>query len=112
MSLEINYAVVHELVKEKDKDPGISKINKKVLPVDNKIVIKLVEGVSKIYGKRNNSADYGIFSTRGVLGTFPSDFGTYYKYPKPADTEFLLVSEKVMIDLHKSVLNNKPATVK
>lgn len=66
--------------------------------------------MSKIYGKRNNSADYGIFSTKGVLGTFPVDFGTYYKYPKPADTEFLTVSENVMVDLRKSVLNNKPAT--
>jgi nucleoid-associated protein len=110
MSLTINYAVVHELVKEKDSPPGVSKIKDKVLPIDNEIVIKLVEGVSKIYGKKNNSADYGVFSTRGVLGTFPTDFAKYYKRSDTTGSEFLSVSEKVMIDLRKSVLTNMPAT--
>lgn len=110
MSVKINYVVVHELIKVKDKEPEQSKIKKVVLPSDNEIVIKLVEGVSKIYGKKNNSADYGVFSTSGTLGTFPENFNTYHSHSSPSNADFLSVTKNVMIDLRKSVIDNMPAT--
>lgn len=110
MSLVINHVVVHELIKEKDKAPQPSKLVDDVLPTDNPIVIKLVQGVSDIYGKKNNSADYGIFTDSGTHGTFPNNFSKYHSEQAPNASTFIKQSKDVMKDLHRSVISNMPAT--
>lgn len=110
MSLVINHVVVHELLKEKDKAPQPSKIVDNVLPTGNPIVIKLVQGVSDIYGKKNNSADYGIFTDSGTHGTFPQNFSKYHSKQNPDASTFIKQSKDVMKDLYRSVINNMPAT--
>lgn len=110
MSLIINHVVVHELIKERDKTPRKPKTVDDVLPTDNPIVIKLVQGISDIYGKKNNSADYGVFTDSGTHGTFPENFSDYHRKQTQEASIFIELSKSVMKDLHRSVISNMPAT--
>lgn len=64
MDAKINFAVVHELIKEQFKDIKSSDIRKVVLKKDKPAVSKLIVGATSIYGKKNNGTHYGIFAKK------------------------------------------------
>ncbi|HBC1461586.1 TPA: nucleoid-associated protein, partial [Escherichia coli] len=62
--VSIRHVIVHELLKESNKDFDHSKpynLRDTELDKTNDIVKKLVDGVIDLYGSKGNSAHYGVF---------------------------------------------------
>ncbi|AMB86033.1 hypothetical protein AWM79_12275 [Pseudomonas agarici] len=100
MEVKINFAVVHELIKEQFKDIQDSDIRKVVLDKDKPAVNKLIVGATSIYGKKNNAAHYGIFAKKTV-SEFPKYFEAYSKIDL-TDKSFLEITESAMGELHEA----------
>lgn len=75
--ITINNVIVHELQKKQHK--SIEKIDTRntVLDPQNAVVQKLLEGVTSVYGGRENGAHYGTFKTTIDKGPFPDAYQTY-----------------------------------
>lgn len=93
--MELKQVVIHELIKEQHKDIKKSDIKKVLLPKENEIVKKLVVGVASLYGKRNNSAHYGIFNDASEVDHFPAHFETFQSI-KTEDKTFLNLTTEAM----------------
>lgn len=100
MDTQVNFAVVHELIKEQHKDIQDSDIRDVVLKKDSPAVSKLVVGATSIYGKKNNAAHYGIFAKK-TESEFPKDFGSYAKLPL-SEKSFLEITHSAMGELHSA----------
>lgn len=98
MDTQVNFAVVHELIKEQHKEIQNSDIRDVVLKKNSPAVSKLVVGATSIYGKKNNAAHYGIFS-KNTESEFPKEFGSYAKLPLSEDF-FLEITRSAMGELH------------
>lgn len=98
MDVKVNFAVVHELIKEQFKDIQESDIRKVVLNKDKPAVNKLIIGATSIYGKKNNATHYGIFAKK-TASDFPRDFDAYSKIVI-SEKSFLEVTESAMVELH------------
>ncbi|MCF7533930.1 nucleoid-associated protein [Pseudomonas petrae] len=98
MDVKVNFAVVHELVKEQFKDIQASDIRKVVLNKDKPAVSKLIIGATSIYGKKNNATHYGIFAKK-TASEFPKDFDAYSKIAI-SEKSFLEVTESAMAELY------------
>lgn len=94
--MNLNQVVIHELVKEQHKNIKKSIIKKVLLPVDNQIVQKLVSGVANLYGKKNNSAHYGIFNEAEEAEYFPEYFDKYQDINPTTDKSFLAITQIAM----------------
>ncbi len=92
----INKVVVHELVKDQYKSIKNSFISKKPLNVTLNPVKLLVDGIVSLYGKKNNTAHYGIFGNN-KKGKYPDAFNTYYNLKSHDDSNFMRLS-KIGID--------------
>lgn len=100
METKINFAVVHELIKEQHKDILDSDIRDVVLKKDRPAVSKLILGATSIYGKKNNAAHYGIFAKK-TLSDFPKNFGAYSKLAV-SEGAFLEITRSAMGELHQA----------
>ncbi|GAA0655798.1 nucleoid-associated protein [Rheinheimera tangshanensis] len=105
MGITIQKVIIHELIKEQHKP--FEAVDKKtvVLPTDNAVVLKLVQGVADLYGRRNNSAHYGTFMTGIAAGKFPPSFYNYFDLVAPKDNDFIAVSHSAMDELERSARN-------
>lgn len=92
MGIILNKVIIHELVKEQREGIKPSVIRDHVISATNPSIISLVEGVVELYGKKNNSAQYGVFKTGEGKGDFPLAFDKYYNRQKPTDNEFRDIS--------------------
>lgn len=101
MSILLNKVIIHELVKEQRESIKPSVIRTRVINAKNPSIISLVEGVVELYGKKNNSAQYGVFKTGEGKGDFPSAFKKYYELPKTTDDNFREISLIGMEELFK-----------
>ncbi|MEZ8042350.1 MULTISPECIES: nucleoid-associated protein [Vibrio] len=110
MTLSIKSVVIHELVKIQHKKTAKTKLRTSVLSSSDANVIKLVTGVSDLYGKKNNAAQYGVFSSKKSKGTFPKKIDAFTKVPNRGDAEFLTLSTDTMTELERMVEGNSPAT--
>lgn len=99
--IKINKVIIHELVKEQHKKIQPSNLRETLLDADSDPVIKLVYGVTSLYGKRNNSAHYGTFRNDEGRGSFPNDFETYSKISNPSEQQFVDLSTAAMKALFK-----------
>lgn len=97
MDVKVNFAVVHELIKEQFKDIQKSDIRDVVLKKDKPAVNKLIIGATSIYGKKNNATHYGIFAKR-TASDFPKDFDAYSKI-EISEKSFLEITESAMVEL-------------
>lgn len=98
MTLAINYAVIHELIKDRHKEIKKPNIREKVLSNKSPAVVSLVAGVHKIYGKKNNSAHYGVFDSNG--GRYPASFHNYWRQFN-SEQDFIDLSKTVMSELQR-----------
>ena len=98
MDVSINFAVVHELIKEQFKDIQNSYIRKVVLDKDKPAVSKLIVGATSIYGKKNNATHYGVFAKK-TASDFPKDFAAYSKV-EISEKSFLEVTQSAMGELY------------
>ena len=106
MDVTVNKVVIHELIKEQHRDPLPLNPMKKVIPSKNEVVVKLVAGILELYGKRNNSAQYGVFKKGPIAGSFPREFDSYYKLKLPSEKEFLEISEVALGELYRLAKSN------
>lgn len=97
----INNVVIHELVKEQHQPIQPTTLRAAILDPNNEIVIKLVDGITSLYGTRNNSAHYGTFRTGDGSGAFPDSFSTYTESPTPDDAQFLALTRVAMEELYR-----------
>ncbi|MCW7554439.1 nucleoid-associated protein [Endozoicomonas gorgoniicola] len=72
----INQVIIHRIIKERNTRGATYKEGKKLLPTDSPIVIKVVDDIFKLFGKRENTATYGTFE-ESPTKIFPKDFQTY-----------------------------------
>ncbi|NRA89210.1 MAG: hypothetical protein HRU28_17905 [Rhizobiales bacterium] len=78
MPITLNKAIIHELVKEQREAIQPSAIREHVLPPNNPSIIELIEGIVGLYGKKNSSAQYGVFKSGEGKGQFPESFENYH----------------------------------
>ncbi|EKY4875677.1 nucleoid-associated protein [Vibrio alginolyticus] len=109
MSITLRQVVIHELVKEQHEPIQPSKIKKQTLPVENETIQELVEGIVELYGKKNSSAQYGVFQTGEGRGAFPDSFDEY-KNTEVTDESFLKITTVAMTELYKKAENQGPAS--
>ncbi|MBV2130634.1 nucleoid-associated protein [Arsukibacterium indicum] len=110
MGITIQKVIIHELVKEQHKPFEKAVIKSNVLPADNAVVLQLLEGVTGLYGRRNNSAHYGTFLDGAKAGYFPPAFKSYFEQPKPSDESFITLSHTAMDELERAALGAPAAS--
>ncbi|WPN99808.1 nucleoid-associated protein [Pseudomonas sp. MUP55] len=99
MDTKVNFAVVHELVKEQYKDILDSNIRNVVFDLAVPAVSKLIEGAVGIYGKKNNNAHYGTFAKK-TASEYPKDFHAYFSRPDLVEKSFMELTQSAMAELH------------
>lgn len=92
MGIILNKVIIHELVKEQREGIKPSVIRDNVIDATNPSIISLVEGVVELYGKKNNSAQYGVFKSGEGKGDFPLAFDKYYNLQNSTDDNFRDIS--------------------
>ncbi|MBM3107923.1 nucleoid-associated protein [Pseudomonas sp. V1] len=100
MDIKVNFAVVHELIKEQFKDIQPSFIRQKTFDVSKPAVSKLIVGATSIYGKKNNAAHYGIFAKK-TASEFPEEFDGYTR-TVISEQSFLEITGSAMGELHEA----------
>lgn len=109
MSITLNRAVVHELIKEKNEAPEPLNLRQTLLPIDNDSVLKVISGVVSIYGRKNNSARYGVFQG-SVAFNVPREFGRYSSNNNSNDADFMDFSRTIMEELFREATSTSFAT--
>lgn len=108
--IKIKFAVIHELVKIQHKPIQPSIIRTAPLDPTNETVSKVVGEVTNVYGRKQNSAHYGIFSTGKDRGGFPDSFEQYASIQAPTAQNFMTISRAVMENLFEKAENITPAS--
>ncbi|EIH9924457.1 nucleoid-associated protein, partial [Escherichia coli] len=102
----IRHVIVHELLKESNKDFDHSKpynLRDTELDKTNDIVKKLVDGVIDLYGSKGNSAHYGVFiKNKTKQGPIPELFHKYSLVQQSVSSDFIELSKEVMKQMYKS----------
>ncbi|RBL69892.1 nucleoid-associated protein [Pseudomonas sp. MWU13-2625] len=101
METKVNFAIVHELVKEQYKDILNSNIRDVVYDLKIPAVSKLIEGAVGVYGKKNNNSHYGTFAKK-TASDFPNDFHAYFSQPKLVEKSFIELTQSAMAELYAS----------
>lgn len=110
MAIITTRVVIHELVKEQHK-PFEKAIKKSVvLPANNGVVLTLLEGVTSLYGRRNNSAHYGTFLEGAKAGFFPPAFNNYFEQTPPSDESFIKLSHVAIDELERATIDATAAS--
>ncbi|KAA1205861.1 nucleoid-associated protein [Vibrio cholerae] len=99
MSIILHHVVIHELVKEQHESIQDPVIKEQTLPTANATIKKLVNGIVDLYGKKDSSAQYGVFRTGDSRGRFPEAFDAYKKGNATVE-EFLNVTKVAMNELY------------
>lgn len=110
MPLTINRVIVHELIKNKNEDPQPNNTRTSLLSNSNDSVMRLVEGIVSLYGRRNNSARYGVFEGLSTGGTFPPKFEKYLEEDNQTDDFFIDLSIVAMNELFRKAQDQPFAT--
>ncbi|TGZ34911.1 Nucleoid-associated protein YejK [Photobacterium damselae subsp. damselae] len=110
MGVKLNHVIIHELIKEQHNDIQPSKLRNTVLPAENKVITTLIDGIVKLYGRKNNSAQYGVFRNDEGQGDFPENIRAYKKHDNPTAQEFIALSAVGMTELFKRAENEKLAS--
>lgn len=95
----IHKVVIHELIKEQHSPIQPSNLRVQVLDPSNQIVLKLVDGLTDLYGSRYNSAHYGTFRTGAGQGNFSREFISYSRIESPSNNKFMDLSRVGMNEL-------------
>lgn len=107
-NINIRHVIVHELLKEANKDFNHSKpynLRDSELDKTNSVVIQLVDGVISLYGSKGNAAHYGVFkSNQNEPGPVPALFHQYYDVRESASSEFINLTKEIMKQMYKSAM--------
>ncbi|MGY8252266.1 nucleoid-associated protein [Klebsiella pneumoniae] len=98
--ITLNNVIVHELLKEAKKPMNPAKRVKfrdTTLDSSNKIVLKLINEINELYGKKGNSAYYGVFKEELTeRGPVPDAIERYTSLSKPSAQNFIDLSVNIM----------------
>ncbi len=108
--LKIKFAVIHELVKIQHKSIQPSIIRAAPLDPTNITVSKVAGEVTNVYGRKQNSAHYGVFSSGKDRGGFPDSFDKYASILSPTELNFMTISRAVMENLYETAKDITPAS--
>lgn len=105
-SIDIKHVIVHELLKEFNRDFDHSNpynLRNSELDKTNAVVIQLVEGVVALYGSKGNAAHYGIFkSSPEEQGPVPGLFNQYYNVQESVSSDFINLTREIMKQMYHS----------
>ncbi|EAZ4483972.1 nucleoid-associated protein [Salmonella enterica] len=98
--ITLNNVIVHELLKEAKK-PMIPekrmKFRDTTLDLSSEIVLKLINEINELYGKKGNSAYYGVFKKELTeRGPVPDAIENYTCLAKPSSQDFIDLSVGIM----------------
>lgn len=103
--ITLHRVIVHELLKEAKKpiDPSNRiKFRDTVLDSSNEIVLKLIHEINGLYGKKGNSAYYGVFKEELTeRGPVPDAIESYTSLKKPSTQNFIDLTVEIMNKLAK-----------
>ncbi|HBZ3589031.1 TPA: nucleoid-associated protein, partial [Klebsiella pneumoniae] len=98
--ITLNNVIVHELLKEAKKPmvPGKRmKFRDTTLDSSNAIVLKLINEINGLYGKKGNSAYYGVFKEELTeRGPVPDAIESYTCLVPPSSQDFIDLSVGIM----------------
>lgn len=98
--ITLNNVIVHELLKEAKKPINPAKKVKfrdTTLDASNNIVMKLINEINELYGKKGNSAYYGVFKEELTeRGPVPDAIEHYISKAKPTEQNFIDLTVKIM----------------
>lgn len=107
--ITIRHVIVHELIKESNKDFDHSRpfnLRDTELDKTNEIVKKLVDGVVELYGSRGNSAHYGIFINDNTKqGPVPGLFHDYSLVKDSVSKDFISLTKQVMKEMYHAAMS-------
>ena len=109
MAILLSQVVIHELVKEQREPIQPSDVKEETLSSDNPTIQKLVEGIVDLYGKKNNSAQYGVFETGDARGNFPDAFEVY-KGAEESEDNFIKATKVAMTQLYLKAADKPTAS--
>ena len=99
MSIRLNYAVVHELVKEaRTPETGVN-LAPTLLGAEDPVVVDLVDRLVDLIGQRENMAHYGVFRDDAASTRVPSIVKSYCMEAGPTPDGFLSLTEDCMTAL-------------
>lgn len=102
--ISIKHVIVHELIKEAQKEFDHSKrynLRDTELDKSNIIVQQLVDGVVELYGSRGNLAHHGVFKTEPTeRGPVPDLFNAYYSVTPSSTVDFINLSKQIMKQMY------------
>lgn len=102
--------IIHQLVKEQHQDIQESVVKNIALDINDPAVQKLAENILQRYGKKSNTAYYGVFRDRDGRGTFPDKFIEYFGSAHKTETNFISLSKEIMSALYIAAQGNAPAS--
>lgn len=108
MALVINHVIVHKLEKEQETTVASVVDGVGVLDSSNATVMEMVEGINKVYGKKENYVQYGSFHDSGYLA--PTYFSTYLTVEADREAEFITLSKNIMEQLKITAADKFMAT--
>ncbi|AVT59203.1 nucleoid-associated protein [Pectobacterium versatile] len=105
-SVTIRHVIVHELLKESNKNFDHSKpynLRDTELDKTNPVVVQLVYGVIDLYGSKGNAAHYGVFkSKKDEQGPVPNLFHHYHSVNNSVSAEFINLTKEIMKQMYHS----------
>lgn len=108
--MQLNYAVVHNLVKEAGTNEARTVLAEVLLSLDNTAVINLVNEIVKLIGQKENMAHYGVFRDDPASTRVPSIVKSYCMDAEPTPDGFLALTNDCMIALHDKAQSKNLAT--
>ena len=97
MTIRLNYAVVHELVKEAGPSEAKVELAETSLSAENRVVVDLVSQIVGLIGQRENMAHYGVFRDDPASTQVPSIVKRYCM--EPSSDGFLSLTNDCMAAL-------------
>ena len=97
--MQLNYAVVHELVKETGTLEAEVDLAETLLSAESRVVVDLVRQIVDLIGQRENMAHYGVFRDDAASTRVPSIVTSYCMEAEPTPDGFLELTNDCMTAL-------------
>lgn len=108
--MQLNYAVVHELMKEVGTPEAEVVLAETLLPAENRVVVDLVSQIVGLIGQRENMAYYGVFRDDAASTRVPSIVTSYCMGAEQMSEGFLSLTNDCMTALCDKARSQNLAT--
>ena len=108
--MQLNYAVVHELVKEAGTTDTQVNSAGALLDAEDNVVATLVTQIVRLIGQRENMAQYGVFRDDPASTRVPDIVKNYCMEEEPTPSGFLELTNNCMIALRDRAQSQTLAT--